>query len=112
DQGKIFRLVPPFWRHFSIAPPAKGCFMKALPAMTLLALLLPAIAHAGEPNTWARLDKATIVGRRWDVPLGYDPVSKQFIVLGGRSNYGDYKKPRSYDVLTLTAGKEWENAFP
>ena len=81
--------------------------------IVLLGLIVTDIAHAGAPNTWTKLDKATIAGRRWDVPLGYDPVAQRFIVLGGRSNYGDYKKPRSYDTLTLdTKSNEWENAFP
>ena len=70
-------------------------------------------ASAGQPNTWTKLDKAAIVGRRWDVPLGYAPELKRFIVLGGRSSFADYKKPRSYDVLTLTADRtEWQNDFP
>jgi hypothetical protein len=77
-----------------------------------VAILTANSALAGAPNTWTKLDKATIVGRRWDVPLGYDPVAKRFTILGGRSNYADYKKPRSYDVLTLTDGKEWQNEFP
>lgn len=77
-----------------------------------LSLALPSLAHAGAPNTWTKLDSATIVGRRWDVPLGYDPAGNRFIVLGGRSSYADYRKPRSYDVLTLTPKGEWQNAFP
>ncbi len=68
-------------------------------------------AHAGGPNAWIKLDAAQIVGRRWDVPLGYDPVAKRFTVLGGRSSYADYRKPRSYDVLTLQKDG-WENGFP
>src|SRR5262249_28321866 len=42
-----------------------------------------------------------VVGRRWDVPLGYDPDSKRFLVLGGRTTWADYKQPRSHDVLAL-----------
>src|SRR5947209_2901955 len=67
----------------------------------------------GTANTWRKLDRAVIAGRRWDVPLGYAPGRKRFIVLGGRSTYGDYRKPRSYDVLTLhPQDKTWENDFP
>ena len=25
------------------------------------------------PNAWTKLDRATIEGRRWDVPVGYSP---------------------------------------
>lgn len=65
------------------------------------------------PNTWRNLDKAVITGKRWDIPVSYDPVLKRFLVLGGRTNFGEYKKPRSYDVLALdeTQG-QWENWFP
>ncbi len=70
-------------------------------------------ANGGAANTWTKLDKAAIAGRRWDVPLGYAPELKRFIILGGRSTYADYRKPRSYDVLTLHPDdKTWENAFP
>lgn len=72
-----------------------------------------AIDRSGAPNTWMKLDKATFVGRRWDVPLGYAPELKRFIVLGGRSAYADYRKPRSYDVLTLDPkDRAWENELP
>jgi hypothetical protein len=64
-------------------------------------------------NAWSKLDRATIVGRRWDVPLGYATELNRFIILGGRSAYADYRKPRSYDVLTLhPPEKTWENDFP
>jgi hypothetical protein len=67
----------------------------------------------GTANSWTKLDKATIIGKRWDVPLGYGPELKRFIVLGGRSTFADYRKPRSYDVLTLLPqDKTWENDFP
>jgi Galactose oxidase, central domain len=72
-----------------------------------------AAQNIGPANTWTRLDRAAISGRRWDVPLGYAPGLKRFIILGGRSSYADYRKPRSYDVLTLyPADKTWENDFP
>lgn len=75
--------------------------------------LMTAAAVATEPNTWTKLDKATIEGRRWDIPLGYDAFAKRFMVLGGRSTWADYKKPRSYDVLTLDAKSgRWENNYP
>jgi hypothetical protein len=78
--------------------------------------LAPLLAFAAEPvapNQWLKLDKATIEGRRWDVPLGYAPDLGRFLVLGGRTTFADYKKPRSYDVLALnrTEGR-WENWFP
>jgi len=84
---------------------------RGLVALHVAALMLVAsgVAHA---NTWTKLDKAAIVGRRWDVPLGYTPELKRFIVLGGRSTFADYRKPRSYDVLTLTPDKEWQNVYP
>src|SRR5205085_5526871 len=70
----------------------------------------PAPARA---NTWVNLDRAAIPGQRWDVPLGYSPELKRFIVLGGRTSWGEYKKPRPYDVLTLyPKSLEWENSFP
>ncbi len=70
-------------------------------------------AHADEPNTWAKLEAATIEGRRWDIPVGYSPELKRFMVLGGRITYADAKKPRSFDQLALDwkEGK-WENWFP
>src|SRR5262245_22635684 len=80
-------------------------------APLVLLALYPAFVHAGQSNTWTKLDKATIVGKRWDVPLGYDPIAKRFIILGGRSSYADYRKPRSYDVLSLQGGA-WHNEMP
>jgi len=83
----------------------------------LMLFLAGVLATTGAPdkgtaNTWTKLDKE-IAGRRWDVPLGYAPGLKRFIVLGGRSTYADYRKPRSYDVLTLhPQDKTWENDFP
>ena len=43
------------------------------PPMTVAVLLAALVATAAEPspNTWRKLDKATIEGRRHDVPLGY-----------------------------------------
>src|SRR5204862_6775187 len=64
------------------------------------------------PNTWTKLDKAIIEGRRWDVPVGYSPELKRFLVLGGRITFADAKKPRSYDQLALDKDGRWENWFP
>lgn len=79
-------------------------------------LVLAHVASAAEPtapNLWARLDKAAIESRRRDVPLGYSPDLKRFLVLGGRTSYGEYKKPRLYDVLALDRDPgQWENAYP
>lgn len=72
-----------------------------------------AIAAEAAANTWTKLEKAAIEGRRWDVPLGYSPELKRFLVLGGRITYADAKKPRSYDQLALDVKEgRWENWFP
>ena len=75
--------------------------------------ILAHVARGAEPNHWSKLDKATIEGPRFDVPIGYSPDLKRFLVLGGRTHSGEYKKPRPYDVLALDrdAG-QWENAYP
>lgn len=64
-------------------------------------------------NAWQQLDKATVTGERWDIPVGYVPEGKRFAVLGGRTSWGKYKQPRPYDVLSLdeSAG-HWVNEFP
>src|SRR5437764_14588720 len=77
----------------------------------ILATLAPPV-FAAEPNTWVEVDGGAIEGRRWDVPLGYSPDLKQFLVLGGRSNFADYKKPRSYDVLSFDPSGKWRNVMP
>ena len=76
-------------------------------------VILAHVARGAEPNHWRKLEKATIEGPRFDVPLGYSPELKRFLVLGGRTHSGEYKKPRPYDVLALDrdAG-QWENAYP
>lgn len=88
---------------------------------TGVVLSLACLAHASiitiaaepSPNTWTMLDKATIEGRRWDVPVGYSPELKRFLVLGGRISYADVKKPRSYDQLALDLKESrWENWYP
>jgi hypothetical protein len=70
------------------------------------------VTAAPPVNTWVKAETGTIEGRRWDVPLGYDPVAKQFLVLGGRGTVADYKKPRSYDVLSFDSSGKWRNEFP
>jgi hypothetical protein len=80
----------------------------------LAALAVGGVACADQPaNTWSKLGDATLAGRRWDVPLGYAPELKRFLVLGGRTSWADYKKPRPYDELALDLDKgQWENWFP
>ena len=79
----------------------------------LFGLTLVTAANAGAPNTWTKLNDAVVFGKRWDVPLGYDPIAKRFTILGGRTTYADYKKARSYDVLSLhPEKKQWENQLP
>ncbi|WP_439625281.1 Kelch repeat-containing protein [Gemmata sp.] len=85
--------------------------MRTLPLV--LVLLVAAAAPAAEPapNSWVRTD-AVIEGRRWDVPLGFDPVAKRFTVLGGRTASGEYKKPRPFDVLSFDPAGAWRNDLP
>ncbi|MFO0825274.1 MAG: hypothetical protein U0792_19495 [Gemmataceae bacterium] len=76
-------------------------------------LLFATTASAAEPNVWVKHDQAQIVGRRWDVPVGYSPELKRFLVLGGRTSWADAKKPRSYDVLSLdVAAGKFRNELP
>src|SRR5262249_8687315 len=87
-----------------ISPPAA--------AAALLAALL-GVAAEPSPTTWVKLDRATIEGRRHDVPLGYSPDLKRFLILGGRTGFDEYKKPRSYDELALDMQEgRWENWLP
>ncbi len=78
------------------------------------ALLVPAPLFAAEPNAWVKVDGGAIDGRRWDVPLAYAPDLKRFLVLGGRTDSGNYKKERPYDVLSITPEKsaKWRNELP
>ena len=82
----------------------------------LLLILLPGGIEAAAPPrpvaVWTKHEKSAIVGRRWDVPLGYAPDLKRFVVLGGRVNFADARKARSYDVLSLNPGGEWDNELP
>jgi hypothetical protein len=77
------------------------------------ALFSAAPLLAAEP-TWVKIDGGAIEGRRWDVPLGYSPELKRFLVLGGRITQADTKKPRHYDVISITAEKDakWRNELP
>jgi hypothetical protein len=77
-------------------------------------LLVSAPLVAAEPNSWVKIDGGAIEGRRWDVPLGYSPDLKRFLVLGGRVTSADAKKPRHYDVLAITPAKDakWRNELP
>lgn len=70
-------------------------------------------AVPGDANVWHKLDGATIEGRRFETPLGYAPNLQRFLVLGGRTTWGDYKKPRPYDQLALDLkAEQWENWLP
>ena len=77
-------------------------------------LLLAAPLVAAESNTWVKIEGGAIEGRRWDVPLAYSPDLKRFFVLGGRTDQANYKKPRPYDVLSITPekGAKWRNELP
>src|SRR5262249_23599079 len=79
-----------------------------------IALLIAAPLLAADPNTWVKIDGGAIEGRRWDVPLGYSPELKRFLVLGGRISQADTQKPRHYDVLAITPDKDakWRNELP
>src|SRR5579871_2396556 len=82
----------------------------------ILATLFAAPMFAADPtpNTWVKIDGGAIEGRRWDVPLGYSPDLKRFLVLGGRVSWSEGKKPRHYDVLSITPDKDakWRNELP
>jgi hypothetical protein len=82
---------------------------------TVVAFLGASCLAAAEPavNVWERQEKATLTGQRWDVPVGYAPELNRFLVLGGRTSWAEYKKPRPYDDLSFdpTEGR-WENRFP
>lgn len=76
-------------------------------------VLLSSLAVAQEPNTWQQLERAKIEGRRYEMPLGYAPELKKFLVLGGRTSFGEYKKPRPFDQLALDQKSgQWENWYP
>ncbi len=78
-----------------------------------LSLCLTTKLVAQETNVWQQLPEAKIEGRRYETPLGYSPDLQKFFVLGGRTSWGEYKKPRSFDQLALDRGSgQWENWFP
>ncbi|MBY0460826.1 MAG: hypothetical protein K2V38_26200, partial [Gemmataceae bacterium] len=84
---------------------------------TLVAVALALVnapVFGAEPNTWVKIDAGAIEGRRWDVPLGYSPELKRFLVLGGRTDQANYKKERPFDVLSIAPekGAEWRNELP
>lgn len=86
---------------------------RPLPLAALL--LVSASAGAAPPaNVWTRLERGDIPGQRWDVPLGHAPGLDRFLVLGGRTSWGEYRKgPRPYDQLALDFKEgRWENYFP
>lgn len=79
----------------------------------LVLLVVQTACLAVEPNAWTRLEQATIGGERWDIPVGYSPDKKRFLVLGGRTSWAKYKQPRPYDVLSLDlSARRWNNDFP
>lgn len=54
-----------------------------------------------------------LAGRRTDVPLAAAGPDGALFILGGRTHWGEYKKPRPYDVLRWNPGSnEWLNEFP
>jgi hypothetical protein len=64
-------------------------------------------------NIWMKLGRARMTGQRTDIPIGYSPIQKQFLVLGGRTHSNEYRKPHPYDILALDLKQEnWENYFP
>ncbi|HEY1191583.1 MAG TPA: kelch repeat-containing protein [Gemmata sp.] len=75
---------------------------------------LSTTAIGAEPNTWVKVEGGAIAGRRWDVPLAYSPELKRFLVLGGRTDSGNYNKERPYDVLSIQPekGAKWRNELP
>jgi hypothetical protein len=85
-------------------------------ALPLPGFLLLSLSARAEPptNDWTRLAQGDILGQRWDAPLGYAPGLNRFLILGGRTSWGEYRKgPRPYDQLALDAREgRWENWPP
>lgn len=77
------------------------------------AVALGGFAAPEGPPGWTKLDSAA-VGDRYDIPLAYAPAEDRFLILGGRTHWGVYKKgPRPYDELGLDLGQgRWENLYP
>jgi hypothetical protein len=87
--------------------------MRIATMFAMLIFLIATTIRAQDPNTWQHLEGAKIEGRRYETPLGYSPELKKFLVLGGRTSLGEYKKPRSFDQLALDQESgRWENWFP
>lgn len=100
--------------HFADRGPITQQVFAGLLALVLVTSPQASTAEPQVPtNSWNRLEGATLTGQRWDVPVSYSPELKRFVVLGGRTSWADYKKPRPYDELALDIGKgQWENWFP
>jgi hypothetical protein len=84
-----------------------------LSSLLIVVLALP--LSAAEPmtvNEWKKV-APPIAGQRWDIPLGVAGSGGPLLVLGGRTSWAEYKKPRPYDVLAWDAANgAWENQFP
>ncbi len=87
--------------------------MRLIFALWLILVALPLVAAEPlAPNSWKQVAEP-LVGQRWDVPLGVAGPSGPLLVLGGRTSWGEYQKPRPYDVLAWNAANRvWENQFP
>jgi hypothetical protein len=84
--------------------------------LTLTVLLLLAISSrvGADDNAWRRVEGGDVTGQRWVIPVVYAPGEKRFLVLGGRTSWGEYRKgPRPYDQLAIDGPDgQWENWFP
>ncbi len=83
--------------------------------LPLLLVFVAFTSSAAEPpaaNVWSQVAPA-IAGQRSDIPLGVAGPDGPLLVLGGRTSWAEYKKPRPYDVLAWdSANSTWENQFP
>lgn len=69
-------------------------------------------AETTEIAPWT-LTAPPLLGRRTDVPMAAAGPQGELFILGGRTHWGDYKKPRPYDVLRWNpTANEWLNEFP
>jgi hypothetical protein len=75
---------------------------------------LPPAEDKDRPPGWTRAEHGDIPGQRWDVPLAYAAGVNRFLVLGGRTSWGEYRKgPRPYDQLAIDLKEgRWENWLP
>ena len=62
-----------------------------IPQLALLVAVLPSGTAQADINTWTKLDKATIIGRRREPPLVYSPELGRFCVLGGLTDSGSQR---------------------